>query len=104
MIVVSTGSTTETAAGSSSDTAAGSTTDTYTVINPATARGVTDVHLASVEETDAAIERAQEAFGAWRSIAPICDDLRFPSNAIRGGTLPSKGMPHRPAIGGPWLP
>ena len=44
--------------------------DTYTVINPATARAVTDVHLASLAETDAAIERAQEAFGAWRSMAP----------------------------------
>ncbi|CUR57681.1 betaine aldehyde dehydrogenase, NAD-dependent [metagenome] len=44
--------------------------DTYTVINPATARAVTDVHLASVAETDAAIERAQEAFAAWRDVAP----------------------------------
>ncbi|GAW48319.1 MULTISPECIES: aldehyde dehydrogenase family protein [unclassified Nocardioides] len=44
--------------------------DTYTVINPATARPVTDVHLASVAETDVAIERAQEAFGSWRRVAP----------------------------------
>ncbi|MCD4525816.1 aldehyde dehydrogenase [Nocardioides sp. cx-173] len=43
----------------------------YTVINPATATPVTDVHLASVEETDAAIEAAQEAFvGGWRDLAP----------------------------------
>jgi betaine-aldehyde dehydrogenase len=43
---------------------------TYTVINPATAEPVVDVPLASVEETDAAIERAQEAFPAWRDVAP----------------------------------
>jgi len=43
---------------------------TFTVINPATAQPLTEVPLASVEETDAAIERAQEAFGPWRDIAP----------------------------------
>jgi acyl-CoA reductase-like NAD-dependent aldehyde dehydrogenase len=42
----------------------------YTVINPATAASVTEVALASVEETDAAIERAQEAFVAWRDVSP----------------------------------
>ncbi|MEJ7794078.1 MAG: aldehyde dehydrogenase family protein [Nocardioides sp.] len=42
----------------------------YTVINPATATPVTDVHLASVEETDTAVEGAQEAFGSWREMAP----------------------------------
>lgn len=42
----------------------------YTVINPATATPVTEVALASVEETDAAIERAQEAFLSWRDVAP----------------------------------
>ena len=42
----------------------------YVVINPATATPVTEVALASVEETDAAIERAQEAFPAWRDVAP----------------------------------
>ena len=42
----------------------------YTVINPATATPVTEVALASVEETDAAIERAQEAFVTWRDVAP----------------------------------
>jgi len=46
------------------------TTDSYTVINPATATPVIDVHLASVEETDTAIERAQEAFESWRAVAP----------------------------------
>ena len=43
---------------------------TYTVINPATAEPVTEVRLASVEETDALIERAQDAFPAWRDVAP----------------------------------
>ncbi len=42
----------------------------YTVINPATAEPVTDVELASVDETDRIIERAQDAFPAWRDIAP----------------------------------
>jgi acyl-CoA reductase-like NAD-dependent aldehyde dehydrogenase len=42
----------------------------YTVINPATAEPVTEVHLASVEETDALIERAHAAFPAWRAMAP----------------------------------
>src|SRR5690348_10623915 len=45
-------------------------TDTYTVVNPATAAAVTEVSLASVEETDALIARAQEAFPAWRDLAP----------------------------------
>jgi acyl-CoA reductase-like NAD-dependent aldehyde dehydrogenase len=43
---------------------------TYTVINPATATPVTDVHLASLEEADAAIERAHAAFPAWKALAP----------------------------------
>lgn len=42
----------------------------YTVINPATATPVTDVPLASLEDTDAAIERAHAAFLSWREIAP----------------------------------
>ncbi len=42
----------------------------YTVINPATGSAVTEVPLASLEETDALIERAQEAFGPWRDVAP----------------------------------
>ncbi len=45
-------------------------TDIYTVVNPATAAPVIDVRLASAEETDAAIERAHEAFASWRDIAP----------------------------------
>jgi acyl-CoA reductase-like NAD-dependent aldehyde dehydrogenase len=42
----------------------------FTVINPATAEPVTEVPLASLAETDTAIERAQDAFGAWRDLAP----------------------------------
>jgi acyl-CoA reductase-like NAD-dependent aldehyde dehydrogenase len=43
---------------------------TYTVVNPATAEPVTDVALATVEETDALVARAHEAFPAWRDLAP----------------------------------
>jgi acyl-CoA reductase-like NAD-dependent aldehyde dehydrogenase len=46
--------------------AAGSTI----VRNPATARAVTEVGLADLAETDAAIARAHRAFPAWRAIAP----------------------------------
>jgi len=42
----------------------------YTVVNPATGTAVTDVAQASVEETDALIERAHDAFPAWRDVAP----------------------------------
>jgi len=42
----------------------------YTVLNPATAQPVTDVHLATVEEADAVIERAQKAFPAWKAMPP----------------------------------
>jgi acyl-CoA reductase-like NAD-dependent aldehyde dehydrogenase len=42
----------------------------YTVIDPATAEPVTEVQLASLEATDAAIQRAHEAFPAWRDVAP----------------------------------
>ena len=45
-------------------------TDVHTVLNPATARPVTDVHLASLQDTDAAIERAHGAFASWRAVAP----------------------------------
>ncbi len=43
---------------------------TFTVLNPSTAEVVRDVELASLEQTDAAIERAQEAFLTWRDVAP----------------------------------
>jgi betaine-aldehyde dehydrogenase len=42
----------------------------HTVLNPANARPVAEVPLASVDEADAAIERAHEAFPAWRDVAP----------------------------------
>ncbi|RNM11022.1 aldehyde dehydrogenase family protein [Nocardioides pocheonensis] len=45
-------------------------TSTHEVVNPATEEVVTEVPLASVEETDAAIERAHEAFPAWRDVPP----------------------------------
>ena len=45
-------------------------TDTYTVVNPATATPVTDVPLADLARTDAAIEAAHEAFLSWRLMAP----------------------------------
>lgn len=43
---------------------------TFTVINPSTGDAVTDIALASLEETDALIERAHDAFPAWRDVAP----------------------------------
>ena len=43
---------------------------TFTVVNPATAKPVTEVALASVEETDALIERAHAAFPAWKAMPP----------------------------------
>ncbi|NUT95824.1 MAG: aldehyde dehydrogenase [Saccharothrix sp.] len=42
----------------------------FEVINPATAEVVRSVELASVEEADAAIARAQAAFPAWKAVAP----------------------------------
>jgi len=55
---------------SSGHRSTGSTTSRYTVLNPATAQPVTEVPLASAEETDALIERAAAAFQAWRDVAP----------------------------------
>ena len=43
---------------------------THTVLNPATAEPVTEVPLATVEDTDAHIARAIEAFPAWRDLPP----------------------------------
>ncbi len=42
----------------------------YTVIDPTTGAPLTEVALASLEQTDAAIERAHAAFPAWREVAP----------------------------------
>jgi acyl-CoA reductase-like NAD-dependent aldehyde dehydrogenase len=44
--------------------------DVWTVLNPATEQPVAEVPLASVEETDVLVERAHEAFPAWRDVAP----------------------------------
>ncbi len=44
--------------------------NTYTVVNPATEQAVTEVELATVEQTDAAIEQAHKAFPAWRNLPP----------------------------------
>ena len=44
--------------------------EVFTVVNPATEKPVTDVPLASVAQTDALVERAHEAFPAWRDLAP----------------------------------
>jgi acyl-CoA reductase-like NAD-dependent aldehyde dehydrogenase len=44
--------------------------DTFTVVNPATAVPLTEVPLASVQEADAAIAAAHEAFASWRAVAP----------------------------------
>ncbi|UQX88203.1 aldehyde dehydrogenase family protein [Jatrophihabitans telluris] len=43
---------------------------TFTVVNPATEVVETEVALASLAETDAAIARAAKAFPAWRDVAP----------------------------------
>src|SRR6476659_7165716 len=43
---------------------------TTTLINPTTGRELREVPSASEAETDEAITRAQEAFPAWRDVAP----------------------------------
>ena len=43
---------------------------TYTVVDPATATTVTEVEMADLATTDAAIERAHDAFAVWRAVAP----------------------------------
>jgi len=45
-------------------------TSTFDVINPATEEVVRSVDLTSVEETDAAIARAEKALASWRSVTP----------------------------------
>ncbi|MFZ2502978.1 MAG: aldehyde dehydrogenase family protein [Nocardioides sp.] len=42
----------------------------HTLINPVTGAAFREVPSASLEETDAAIERAADAFPAWRALAP----------------------------------
>jgi betaine-aldehyde dehydrogenase len=43
---------------------------TTTLINPSTGVALREVPSTSIEETDAAIERAHAAFSAWRAVAP----------------------------------
>jgi acyl-CoA reductase-like NAD-dependent aldehyde dehydrogenase len=40
------------------------------VIEPATAEVMAEVPQAGIEETDAAVARAKDAFPAWRGISP----------------------------------
>jgi acyl-CoA reductase-like NAD-dependent aldehyde dehydrogenase len=42
----------------------------HAVLNPASAEVVTELALADLAETDAAIERAHRAYPAWRAVAP----------------------------------
>ncbi|MDQ3993268.1 MAG: aldehyde dehydrogenase family protein, partial [Actinomycetota bacterium] len=46
------------------------TVETLRVLEPATEEVLAEVPRASVQEADAAIGRAQEAFPAWRALAP----------------------------------
>ena len=41
-----------------------------TVVNPATEQVIAELETAGVEETDAAVARAKEAFPSWRAVAP----------------------------------
>lgn len=43
---------------------------TFEIFNPATEDWVQTMELATVEQTDAAIERAAAAFASWRAVAP----------------------------------
>jgi acyl-CoA reductase-like NAD-dependent aldehyde dehydrogenase len=45
-------------------------TDTHVIVNPATEEDITEVALASVEQTDEAISLAAGAFDEWRRLAP----------------------------------
>jgi acyl-CoA reductase-like NAD-dependent aldehyde dehydrogenase len=41
-----------------------------TILNPATEEAIAEVEAAGVEETDAAVAQARQAFPAWRAVAP----------------------------------
>jgi betaine-aldehyde dehydrogenase len=43
---------------------------TLTIVNPATEEPIAELEQADVEEADAAVARAKEAFPAWRAVAP----------------------------------
>ena len=59
--------------------------NTYDVINPATEKVVKQVREATVEETDAIIAKAAEAFKSWRNVSPNdrANLLRAFSNKVR---------------------
>ena len=59
--------------------------NTYDVINPATGKAVKQITEASVEETDAIIAKAAEAFKSWRNVTPYdrANLLRAFSNKVR---------------------
>jgi acyl-CoA reductase-like NAD-dependent aldehyde dehydrogenase len=46
------------------------TVASHTVLSPVTELPIAEVPSTSLEETDVAIERAQEAFASWRAVAP----------------------------------
>ena len=58
---------------------------TYDVINPATGKAFKQIKEASVEETDAIIAKAAEAFKTWRNVTPYdrSNLLRAFSNKVR---------------------
>src|SRR6478752_6664159 len=43
---------------------------TLTVVNPGTEQPIAELEQAGIEETDAAVARAKDAFPAWRAVAP----------------------------------
>ncbi len=43
---------------------------TFSVVNPATEQPIAELEQAGVEETDAAVAAAKQAFPAWRAVAP----------------------------------
>ena len=43
---------------------------TLTVLNPATEEPIAELEQAGVEDADAAVARAKEAFPSWRDVAP----------------------------------
>jgi acyl-CoA reductase-like NAD-dependent aldehyde dehydrogenase len=45
--------------------------NTHLVIDPATEEEVTEISLASTEDTDAAIAKAEAAYDAWRRVTPV---------------------------------
>ena len=58
---------------------------TYDVINPATGKAVKQIKEASIEETDAIIAKAAEAFKSWKNVTPYdrSNLLRAFSNKVR---------------------